>query len=29
VLQVRDGPYEDEFEGNCAFTSRFAYSSED
>ena len=29
VLQVRDDPYEDEFEGNCAFTSRFAYSSEE
>ena len=27
VLQVRDDPYEDEFAGNCAFTSRFAYSS--
>ena len=29
VLQVRDDPYEDEFVGNCAFTSRFAYSSAD
>ncbi len=29
VLRVRDDPYEDEFVGNCAFTSRFAYSSAD
>lgn len=28
-LRVRDDPYEDEFAGNCAFTSRFAYSSGD
>ncbi|HEY8103575.1 MAG TPA: DUF1326 domain-containing protein [Gaiellaceae bacterium] len=28
VLQVRDDPYEDEFTGNCAFSSRFAYSSD-
>lgn len=29
VLRVSDEPYEDEFTGNCAFTSRFAYSSDD
>ncbi len=29
ILRVRDEPYEDEFVGNCAFTSRFAYSSRD
>jgi hypothetical protein len=29
VLRVRDDPYEDEFVGNCAFASRFAYSSAD
>jgi hypothetical protein len=29
VLDVHDEPYEDEFAGNCAFTSRFAYSSDD
>jgi hypothetical protein len=28
-LRVSDEPYEDEFTGNCAFTSRFAYSSDD
>jgi hypothetical protein len=28
-LSVRDKPYEDEFAGNCAFASRFAYSSDD
>ena len=29
VLRGHDDPYEDEFAGNCAFTSRFAYSSDD
>ena len=29
VLRVDDEPYVDEFTGNCAFASRFAYSSED
>jgi hypothetical protein len=29
VLQVRDDPYEDEFAGNCGYTSRFAYRSDD
>jgi hypothetical protein len=29
MLRVRDDPYEDEFVGNCAFASRFAYSSAD
>jgi len=29
LLRVEDEPYEDEFTGNCAFTSRFAYSSDD
>jgi hypothetical protein len=29
VLRVGDEPYEDEFTGNCAFASRFAYSSDD
>jgi hypothetical protein len=29
VLRVRDDPYEDEFVGNCAFASRFAYRSDD
>jgi hypothetical protein len=28
-LRVSDEPYEDEFTGNCAFTSRFAYKSDD
>ena len=28
-LRVDDGPFADEFVGNCAFTSRFAYSSDD
>ena len=28
-LRVRDEPYEDEFAGNCAFASRFAYNSDD
>ena len=28
-LRVSDEPYEDEFTGNCAFASRFAYSSDD
>ena len=29
VLRVSDDVYEDEFVGNCAFSSRFAYSSDD
>jgi predicted metal-binding membrane protein len=29
VLRVRDDPYEHEFVANCAFASRFAYSSAD
>lgn len=29
VLRVDDELYEEEFAGNCAFTSRFAYSSDD
>jgi hypothetical protein len=29
LLRVNDDPYEDEFVGNCAFSSRFAYSSAD
>ena len=29
VLRVSDEPYEDEFTGNCAFASRFSYSSDD
>jgi hypothetical protein len=29
LLRVQDEPYEAEFVGNCAFRSRFAYSSED
>lgn len=29
VLRVDDEPYEDEFAGNCAFSSRFSYSSDD
>jgi hypothetical protein len=29
VLRVSDEPYEDEFTGNCAFSSRFSYSSDD
>jgi hypothetical protein len=29
VLEVHDDTYEDEFAGNCAYTSRFAYSSGD
>ena len=29
VLSVHDEPYEDEFVGNCAFSSRFAYRSDD
>jgi hypothetical protein len=27
LLRVDDDPFEDEFEGNCAYVSRFAYSS--
>ena len=29
ALEVHDDPYEDEFAGNCAYTSQFAYSSGD
>jgi hypothetical protein len=29
VLEVRDDTFEDEFAGNCGYTSRFAYSSGD
>ena len=29
LLHVSDEPYEDEFIGNCAFSSSFAYSSDD
>ena len=29
VLSVQDEPYQDEFVGNCAYRSRFAYSSDD
>ena len=29
LLRVNDAPYEDVFTGNCAFTSRFSYSSDE
>ena len=28
-LRVQDDVYEEEFAGNCAFSARFAYSSDD